>query len=88
MAFAGVPGSISFAAAESGGAIIDFDAISGAGAGTGAAGVAGAADETVAAAAAACSGAAASGRGFSDAGTAVVATGDATGAGDGLCGVD
>jgi hypothetical protein len=75
-------GSISFPAAESGGAMIDFDAMSGvAGVAAGAFEVPCAGDE---AAAAACSGSAV--RGFSGMAATVVATGDAAGAGPGLCG--
>src|SRR5258706_2140703 len=72
-------GSISFPAAESGGAMIDFDAMSGV------AGVAAPFEVPCdgGEASAACSGSAV--RGFSGVG-AIVATGDAAGAGPGLCG--
>src|SRR6267142_2039798 len=74
-------GSISFPAAESGAAMIDFDAMSGV------AGVAAAFEIPCAgdeAATADCSGSAV--RGFSGVAATVVATGDAAGAGPGLCG--
>src|SRR5258708_20737493 len=70
-------GSVSFPAAESGGAIIDFDAMSGvAGVAAGAFEVPCTADET---AAGACSGSTV--RGFSAVAATVVATGDAAGPG-------
>src|SRR6202022_4194854 len=81
--FAGFSGSISFAAAASGGAIIDFDAISGvAGVASGAFEVPWPTDETVD------SGTATPVSGFSAVFACVVAIADMIGAGGGFCVAD
>jgi hypothetical protein len=85
MVFAGFPDSISFAAAASGGAIIDFDAISGAVVAAGAFEIPWPTDET---AAGPDTGTATSVSGFSAIFVCVVASADTTGAGGGFWAAD